>query len=351
MYNGCFMATGPGSIHTRRVQMTGGATFTVSIPKEWATHHSMKAKDGLKMDWRPSGALRLTPAQERKPQRKEITLDVDSIPVASLVDHLVAAYIASANRIKLVSKEGFSRDQWSRIKRFLRITTGFEIMDENDRLVELLNILNIGEMPIQSSLNRMYLQLTSIIRDIVDVLSGEDESLLDDVEEREREMDAMQLLIQRQVGALLESHKVATELGTDRRSAIEMANLARVFERMGDHAQLFAQLITSTERKPKLNFDEAPLNKLGIWQSSIKALMINIRTEDPHEIHDARMALKEAQINLSEHEGSLWGGRGSATSVLYQFRVSETIRRLCAYARDMGEILLNIIASKNTLLR
>jgi len=303
------------------------------------------------MDWRPSGALRLTPTQEQKTLKKEITLNVDNIPADSLVDHLVAAYIASANRIKLVSKDGFSRNKMSRIKRFLRITTGFEIMDETDKMVELLNILNINEMPIQSSLNRMYLQLTSIMRDIVDVLSGEDESLLDDVEEREREMDALQLLIQRQVGALLESHEVATDLRTDRRSAIEMANLARVFERMGDHAQLFAQLISTTEKKPILYFNEAPLNKLEIWQSSIKALMINIRTEDPHEIHDARMALKEAQIDIAEYEDSLWGGRASATSVLYQFRVCETIRRLCAYARDMGEILLNIIACKNTLLK
>ena len=145
MYNACFMATGPGSIHTRRVQMTGGATFTVSIPKEWASHHAMEAKDGLKMDWRPSGALRLTPAHEQKPKRAEMTLDVNRIPVASLVDHLVAAYIASANRIKLVSKDGFTRDHKSRIKRFLRITTGFEIMDENEKMIELLNILGTGD--------------------------------------------------------------------------------------------------------------------------------------------------------------------------------------------------------------
>ena len=345
------MASGQGTIHTRRLQLTGGATFTVSIPKEWANFHSLKAKDSLKIDWRPSGAIRITPANESIAKRKEITLTVDKIPVGSLVDHLVAAYIASTDRIKLISKDGFNRNQKSRIKRFLRITTGFEIMDESENRIELLNLLNIGEMPLQSSLNRMYLQLTSIIRDIVDVLSGEDSSLLIDVEDREREMDAIQLLIQRQVGALLESHKVAVDLHTERRKAIEIANLARTLERMGDHAQQLAELILTTENKPTLDFNEEPLNKLAIWQTSIKALMVNIRTRNPHEIHDARMALKEAQIELSEHEDSLWGGRTSATSVLYKFRLSESIRRLCAYARDMGEILLNIIACENASLK
>ncbi len=342
------MAYGPGSIHTRRLQLTGGSTFTLSIPKEWALHHGMRAKDSVKIDWRPSGALRVNPALENKPRRREISLNVDQIPVGSLVDHLVAAYIASADRIRLVSADEFTREQKARIKRFMRMTSGFEIMNEDEKKIELLNLLNIGEMPISSGLNRMYLQLTSIIRDIVDVLSGEDEAILDDVEEREREIDAMQLLIQRQVGALLESHKVAVELDTGRRTALEFANLGRAFERMGDHAQLLAQLIISTGQKPVLKFDTEPLNKLEVWQTSIKALMINLRTENPKEIHDARMELKKAQQNLSEHEDTLWRGRTNVTSVLYQFRVSETIRRLCAYARDMGEILLNIIACKNT---
>ena len=335
--------------YTRRIQLTGGATFTISVPKEWATHHSLKAKDSIKMDWRPSGALRITPAEERKPLRREIILKADDIPVGSLLDHLVAAYIASTDRIKLVSKNGFSRSQRTRVKRFIRMTTGFEIMEEDEHSIELLNLLNVGEMPLQSSLNRMYLQLTSIVRDIVDVLSGESEELLEDVEERERELDATQLLIERQVGALLESHKVASDLDMDRRRAVEVANLARAFERMGDHAQLFAQLITTTEDKPKLALDETPLNKLAIWQSALKSMMINMRTEEPVEIHDARMALKQAQSDLAEHEDTLWGGRANATSVLYEFRVSETIRRLCAYARDVGEILLNIIACKQVI--
>lgn len=341
------MASQTGGTHTRRLQLTGGSTFTISLPKEWANYHSLKAKDNLDLDWRPSGAIRITPTLGQKTRRKEISLNVEKIPVGSLVDHLVAAYIASTDRIKLVSSQGFNRNQISRIRRFLKITTGFEIMDENEKRIELLNILNIGEMPLQSSINRMYLQLSSMIRDIVDVLSGEEASLLLDIEEREREMDAIQLLIQRQVGALLESHKVAVDLDIDRRRAIEMANLARTFERMGDHARQLAELILTTDSKPTLDMSKAPVNKLVTWQTSIKDLMINIRTRDANEIHEARMSLKKAQKELTEYEESLWGGKRNATVVLYEFRISESIRRLCAYARDMGEILLNIIACEN----
>jgi len=343
------MPTGPGSVHSRRVQLTGGATYTVSVPKDWAIAQSIREKDMLKMEWRPSGALRITPSDEKSQNKREIMLLVDDIPVESLVDHLVAAYIASTDRIILRAKNNFSRNQISRIRRFIRMTTGFEVMEENDDNIELVNLLNVSEMPIQSSINRMYLQLTSIIRDISDVISGEDVSLLSDVEDRERELDSIQLFIERQIGALLESQKVSNKLGTGPRRAVEMANLARAFERMGDHAFQFALLLRDTKSRPDLKRDKTPLNQLEIWQIALKTLMLNIREENLKEIHEARMSLKNAQMELQQYEDSLWQIRASTATVLFDYRVSEIIRRLCAYARDIGETLLNIIAVKRVI--
>ena len=70
--------------------------------------------------------------------------------------------------------------------------------------------------------------------------------------------------------------------------------------------------------------------------------MINIRTRDSTEIEEARGNLKQAQIEIMNFEGQLVEGRKLSKSDLFQFRMSESIRRLCAYARDFGEILLNI---------
>lgn len=351
MYFAETMATGPGSFHNRRVQLTGGATYTVSLPKDWAQAYSIKEKDTVKMEWRPSGSLMLSPAQQKEVTRREISLMVDDIPVGSLVDHLVAAYIASTDRIRLHAKDGFSREHMSRIRRFIKMTAGFEIMEETDTSMDLLNLLNVAEMPIQSSINRMYLQLTSIIRDIADVFSGEDVSLLEDVDDRERELDSIQLFIERQVGALLESHRISNELDIDRRRAVQMANLAKAFERMGDHATQFAHLIINTENRPILEMTEAPLNQLAVWQNALKSLMLNIRTENPEEIHEARMSLKNSQMELQQYEDSLWEMRASTTTILFDYRVSEIIRRLCAYSRDVGETLLNILACKGVVNR
>ena len=84
------------------------------------------------------------------------------------------------------------------------------------------------------------------------------------------------------------------------------------------------------------------LPQIENWQKAIKQLMINIRTKDSHEIEAARHQLKDSQNEITALEEQLMNNRDNANSELYLFRLLESIRRICAYARDFGEVLLNI---------
>ena len=336
------MAKQMGDKDVRKLQLTGGATYTLSLPKDWVTSHGLESRDGVQIDWRPSGALRLTPLDTIE-DTKRITLSTSNIPEGALLDHLMGAYLSGTDRIIL----RFSEDEKRRVKRvvrtFQRSTRGFEIEDEGAKKITLIALINAGELPMRSSLNQMFMQLNSLIRDIIEVFSGEDIQLIEDYEEREREIDSLRFLIERQAGIALDSYKVAERLNLGRRQAVEYSNLARSLERMADHAQQMAQLVIEDEGNTKLSIEDAPLNQIPIWQEAIRTLMINIRTKDPIEIESARIALKSAQDYLSIHERGLWTGRKSANKVLFEDHISESIRRLCAYSRDFGETLLNML--------
>ncbi len=336
------MAKQAGDKDVRKLQLTGGATYTLSLPKDWVTSHGLESRDGVQIDWRPSGALRLTPLDTVE-DAKRISLSTSNIPDGALLDHLMGAYLSGTDRIIL----RFSEDEARRVKRvirtFQRSTRGFEIEDEGAKKITLIALLNAGELPMRSSLNQMFMQLNSLIRDIIEVFSGEDIQLIEDYEEREREIDSLRFLIERQAGIALDSYKVAERLNLVRRQAVEYSNLARSLERMADHAQQMAQLVIEDEGNTKLSIGGAPLNQIPIWQEAIRTLMINIRTKDPIEIESARIALKSAQDYLSTHERGLWTGRKSANKVLFEDHISESIRRLCAYSRDFGETLLNML--------
>lgn len=335
------MSYGPGDTDVRKVQLTGGSTYTLSLPKPWVDEMSLSPRDGVRVDWRPSGALRLTPIDLLDKQEKRVHIDAGKIPNDSLHDHLMGVYLSGADRIKVRFPVVKERTYRKEIRRFLRNTRGFEIMDESESGAELICLISAAEMPLSASINRMYLQLSSLVRDIVSVLEGDDVELLSDAEERESEVDALLYLVERQVCVALDSHLVATSLKIGRNQAVEHSNLAQSLERMMDHALQMA-LLTRLTPKPGMKSSEPPLNQIIMWQKAIKQLMINIRTRDSYEIEESRMSLKQAQNEISEYEETLLENRKLSGEELFFFRISESVRRLCAYARDFGEVLLNL---------
>ena len=338
------MPIGPGEQDVRRLQLTGGATYTLSLPKPWVSANNLASRDSIRIDWRSSGELMLSPLEDSEERRTEITINLGGLPKGALYDHLMGAYISGVQEILVKGKVPLKRKTRNEIRRFLRSTRGFEIGEEDDYSTRLISLLNTGELPLSASLNRMYLLLSSLVRDIVEALQGADSELISDHDEREREVDGLQYLIERQVGSMLSSSQIVKSLGISRKQGVEYANLARSLERMMDHADQIAKLTMDSSSIPKLSTQKMPLSALPIWLDSIKTLMINLRQRDTHQIEDARNALKRAQLELEKHEESLWTGKRKAAPLLFEDRLSESIRRLCAYARDFGEILLNMLA-------
>ncbi|MBT3772144.1 MAG: phosphate uptake regulator PhoU [Euryarchaeota archaeon] len=347
------MANNPGSRDVRKLQVTGGATFTLSLPKKWVEEKGLEASDGVLVDWRPSGALRITPAAGMERTTNQITLNIDDIPEGAMYDHLIGAYLSGADVIIVQDENGIDRTTKRTIRSMLRTVRGFEIAEEKENMVKMLTLMSASDMPLKASINRMYQQLTSLIRDEFEVLNGGNKEIIEDHEDRELEIDAMRLLIDRQVASLLDSYLVADALKMGRREAVEYANISRSLERMADHANHIAALIMNTIELPSMDSLIGPLSQLPIWQEALRTLMINLRAHDVHSIEGARSSLKEAQTQLAAFEESLWKeGKGkdeNAIRILFLFRLSESIRRLCAYARDFGEVLLNMILHSNLI--
>jgi len=342
------MARAKGDKEVRKLQYTGGATYTLSLPKKWIKSHNLNTSDGIEIDWRPSGALRLTPF-ESVDDIKKIILNLDKIPEEGLLDHLMGAYLSGTDQIIVRFKAKNKQKIRRVIRTFQRSTRGFEIEHESSNSITLITLLNAGELPMRSSLNQMYMQLNSLVRDTLDVLSGQELSLIEDYEEREKEIDSLRFFIERQAGIALDSYKIAERLKLGRRQAIEYSNIARTFERMGDHTHQMAALILEDKGRTKLSLKAPPLNQIPIWQAAVRALMINIRTYNLEEIKESRISLKRAQGILKEHERSLWSGKKDANKLLFEDHISESIRRLCAYARDFGEILLNMFSHESVI--
>jgi phosphate uptake regulator len=335
------MALGPGDHDVRKLQSTGGSTFTLSLPKPWVLHYQLEPRSSLKVDWRPSGALRITPLEQNLRLERYVGINLTQIPENSLHDHLMGAYISGADVIVVSSPEDHPAPTRI-IRRFLRSTRGFEIVEQNPSSTELRCLLNPGEMPLHASIKRMYLLVTSLVRDLQEVFSGGDIDYLSDHEERESEVDGLLYLVERQTRIVFESYQASSRLNVSRSQALEYANLARCLERMMDHVNTLTLFIIEHRDHIPVLGETPPIQHLPLWQESLKELMINIRTQDSHRIEKARHQLKSLQTTLKDYETSIFDGDTMNRQLAAALSMSESVRRLCAYSRDFGEVLLNM---------
>ena len=346
------MGLGPGDHEVRKLQATGGSTYTLSLPKPWVVEFGLEPRDSLRVDWRPSGALRITPLNERTVRELHAYFDHSRLPENSLHDHLMGAYISGADVIKISFDETNHAHLARSVRRFLKSTRGFEIVDEQARTMELRCLLNAADMPLHASLNRMYLLVTSLMRDIMNVFEGGEPEFLNDAEERESEVDALLYLIERQTRLLLDSHTVASKLNLTRPQALEYANLAKSLERMMDHVHSISRFTMDHPQFVANIGAFPPLEHVPQWMGALKELMINIRTRDSTRIEEARQVLKTTQTTLKTYEQTQLGSLSDVTDVAHALLISESVRRLCAYSRDFGEVLLNMkIATEMTVVR
>src|SRR6056297_3528760 len=213
-------------METRKVQVTGGSTYTVSIPKTWATDNDVEA--GTEIEFHPDGdSLFLTPRSEA--ERTRGTLDISDLSGQALQRAVTTMYVSGFDIIELEAAE-ITTEQRSTIR------------------VVVQDLLDSSELSIHNAVTRMRLISLSMLEDALAALTERDHDLARDVIGRDDDLDRLWLVVSRIFRATLRTPKAAEELGLPREECFDYHSSARQLERIGDHATKIAHLT--------LNLDE-----------------------------------------------------------------------------------------------
>ena len=223
-------------METRKVQVTGGSTYTVSIPKEWATENGIGG--GSVVEFHPEGeTLLLTP--QRDDEKVEGTLDITGLAGEELMRAVVTMYVSGFDIVTLETAQ-VTAAQRRTIRDATQGLVGLEVIGETSERVRLQDLLDSSELSMHNAITRMRLVSTTMLADAVAALVEDDDELAADVVQRDDDVDRLWSMVSRVFRSVLRDPSAAASIGLDRETAFDYHSSARQLERVADHAAKIA---------------------------------------------------------------------------------------------------------------
>jgi phosphate uptake regulator len=232
------------SMELRKIQITGGSTHVVSLPKKWVDRTGLGRSDTVAIHEEPDGSLLLIPHSEGKVASRTLTVTLPALPSEEeVVRRLVGAYLAGADEIHVRSAAKMDPKVRQIIRDITRDLVGVEILEESANAMTLQDLVGVADMDLRKTLTRMQRIARIMYDDAVMALQARDIEAAKSVAQRDDELDRLLWMVSKQMHALLEQPRLAAKLSVRPAEALNLFLAARALERMGDHAAKMCQNI------------------------------------------------------------------------------------------------------------
>jgi phosphate uptake regulator len=334
-------------METRKVQLTGGSSYIITLPIEWIRSMKITKNSSLSLKYQPGGGLLILPQPSEENRAKELILDADKIQDPTFLFRcLVGSYIAGYTAIKIMSTDRLLPSARKAARDFTIMTVGQQIVDETDSSIVIKDLLNPGEMPFEKSLKRMYVIIKTMYQDVLIAIETKDTLLAQDIINRDNEVDKLQWLISRQYHLLLHDPNLGEKMQVTMSQALNFFVVSRILERVGDHGVRIAQHLinifqSDVDSSIVSNIVTSTKLAMQILDSSIYALFSGdlVKANDTIGTVEKLEGLSDAIASVAlQKKGSL------ALSLGY---IAESIRRAGEYAADVSETSINQLIEEN----
>lgn len=227
----------------RRVQLTGGSTYTVSLPKEWATEHGIDSGSVVHLHSRRDRLL-LTSADDDDSRGETRIVAGDREP-ADLSRTVSAAYVAGCETIEVVQPD---RTQRRAIREAVRGLVGIEVHAEDEDRLVARTMLDVGDLSPEQTLVQMELTALTMHEEAVDAVASADAEAARRVQRQDDAVDRLFGLVCREFQRSLVDVDVSR--GDAGLTTFEYYTCARQIERVADHAEAIASVAERIEDAP-----------------------------------------------------------------------------------------------------
>ncbi len=328
------------NVETRKVQKTGLSTITVSLPKEWVGSHGLKAGDQVDLEVMSDGTLSIGPPERKRKEvlRKLIQLD-SSDSTDHLLRKLIGAYLAGFNIIEVRSKDRMDLEFKRAARDFARMVIGPEIIEETANSIVLHDLSDPVELPQKKCVRRMHLIVDTMHRDAVSAFMEGDHELANDVIERDQDVDRLYWMTYKQYNLIQKDRSLAERVGVDIHESMSLMLMARLIERIGDHAEKIAKHAMGVGKKG------TGAEVVAIEKVSEEALVLLTKAVDSYfskDMDGANDIIDKAEVLVHQAEGILPELQGhNSKGAVSSSSVLDSVVRTIMYATDIAELAIN----------
>ena len=327
----------------RRLQLSGGSTFIISLPKTWVEDLKINVGDSVTITKNSNRSMTLYPGSnsvsKEKNQAEIVTSQQDSSE--SISRKIIATYLAGYKTIRIKSKGMRIQPEHARIVRSLVRSSmiGTEIVESSSEMIMIQILTRLPELSFETALKRMYLMASNMHKEAIECLESNDIEHSEEIIRMDDEVDRFSLYMRRNLTLAVQNASILNDMGLSKPSDClgYRAVIGRI-ERIADHASLIAKRVKFLEdpidSKIMKKISKISDDSLSVFEEAINALL----KKDYQRAETTAEQIKK----VIENEKSFMSGikESMKNSTVIRF-VLEDIRRTAEYSSDIIEVAID----------
>lgn len=284
--------TEDGDPAVRKVQRTGGSTFTVSLPKDWARGQGLTAGATVYL-YAFEDRVVVAPT-ERAERERRTRVRVDGLEPAAVARRIRQAYAAGHDAVVVEASGGLSSEQRRAATDAVTDLVGMSVAGESADGLEARSMLDPSAVSLVQTLAQLRQQVLTMVREAIEALLSADGALAGAARGRSDDVDRLVALVCRQFqGALVDVREV-DQLDGNRSRAYRHVQFARGLERIADAAGRIAAVAVEQASAPSSAVHEA----LAAAGAAVREAVVSALGDDPEAVLDQEQAATEALAEL-----------------------------------------------------
>ena len=279
----------------RKVQLTGGSTYTVSLPKEWAGEQQIEPGCYVNLYSRGDQLVMTRSNAGPDSQTHDTQISADGRDPSALALSVASAYVAGCDEIHI---DGLDHDQRRAITRTIRDFVGLEVMVEDEHSLIARTMLDVGDLSPEQTLAQLERTTLEMHEHAVKAVTDADGDVGRQVARQDDDVDRLFALVSR--GFQQSLVDPAVTMGDGGLTSFEYYMAARQLERVADHAEKIALTADRLDAEPPADLGSTLLDFGERSREVVRRSLAGLLEEPTSSTSNLSGVIADAEFLLSE---------------------------------------------------